>query len=75
VAQVYVADTHSNVPRPPKELKGFAKVELQPGETKHVTVELNRRSLSYYDVDEKAWRAEPGMSPECSTYWWDDRVR
>jgi beta-glucosidase len=61
VAQVYVADTHSNVPRPPKELKGFAKVELQPGETKHVTVELNRRSLSYYDVDEKAWRAEPGM--------------
>jgi beta-glucosidase len=61
VAQVYVADTHSKVPRPPKELKGFAKVELQPGETKHVTVELNRRSLSYYDVDEKAWRAEPGM--------------
>jgi beta-glucosidase len=60
VAQVYIADTHSRVPRPPKELKGFAKIELQPGETQRVTIELNRRSLSYYDVEAKAWHAEPG---------------
>ena len=61
VAQVYIADTHSSLPRPPKELKGFAKIELQPGETQRVTIELNRRSLSYYDVEAKAWHAEPGV--------------
>jgi beta-glucosidase len=42
-------------------LKGFAKIELQPGETQRVTIELNRRSLSYYDVEAKAWHAEPGV--------------
>ena len=61
VAQVYIADTHSRVPRPPKELKGFAKVYLKPGETQRVTVELNRRSFSYYDVDAKTWHATPGV--------------
>lgn len=60
VAQVYVADTHSHVPRPLKELKGFAKVNLKPGETRRVTVELDRRSFSYYDVDAKGWHAAPG---------------
>jgi beta-glucosidase len=60
VPQVYIADTHSSVPRPPKELKGFAKVSLEPGETRRVSVELNKRSFSYYDVAAKAWRAEPG---------------
>lgn len=61
VAQVYVADRHSSVARPPKELKGFAKVELQPGETRRVTLLLNRRALSYYDVEAKGWRATPGV--------------
>jgi beta-glucosidase len=60
VAQVYVGDSHSNVPRPPKELKGFAKVRLQPGETRRVTVELDRRSFAYYDVETKAWQVTPG---------------
>jgi beta-glucosidase len=60
VAQVYVGDTHSKLPRPPKELKGFAKIELKPGETKSVKVMLNKRALSYYDADAKQWRAEPG---------------
>jgi len=60
VAQVYVGDTHAKVPRPAKELKGFAKVRLRPGESKRVTVTLNRRALSYYDVNSKQWRAEPG---------------
>jgi beta-glucosidase len=60
VAEVYVGDTHASVPRPPKQLEGFAKVDLQPNETRHVTVSLTRRSLSYYDVAGKAWRADPG---------------
>src|SRR3989449_2109880 len=60
VAQVYVGDTHAKVPRPAKELKGFAKLRLRPGETKRVTLTLDRRALSYYDVNSKQWRAEPG---------------
>jgi beta-glucosidase len=60
VAQVYVSDGHSHVARPPKELKGFAKVTLQPGETRRVTVPLDVRSLAYYDVAGKQWRAEAG---------------
>jgi beta-glucosidase len=60
VAQVYVGDGHAKVPRPVKELKGFARVDLKPGETKHVTVALDRRAFSYYDVAAKQWRADPG---------------
>jgi beta-glucosidase len=60
VAELYVGDSHSSVPRPVKELKGFAKVFLKPGEQKKVTVTLNRRSFSYYDVKNKQWTAEPG---------------
>ncbi len=60
VAQVYVSDHHSKVPRPAKELKGFTKVSLHPGETRRVTVTLDQRALSYYDVSSKQWRADPG---------------
>ncbi|MFN2413966.1 MAG: beta-glucosidase [Pyrinomonadaceae bacterium] len=60
VAQIYVSDTHARVPRPPKELKGFAKVTLKPGESRRVAVRLDSRSLSYYDAASKQWRAEPG---------------
>ena len=60
VAQVYVGDPQTNVPRPPKELKGFVKLNLRPGETKKVSVMLDKRALSYYDVNAKQWRAEPG---------------
>jgi len=48
------------VPRPPKELKGFARLELAPGETKRAQLLLDRRALSYFDVGTKRWRAEPG---------------
>lgn len=61
VAQVYVHDSQTKVPRPPKELKGFVKVNLRPGETKKVSVMLDNRALSYYDVNAKQWRAEPGV--------------
>ena len=60
IAQLYVGDRHAPVPRPPKELKGFAKIELAPGETKRVQLLLDRRALSYFDVATRAWRAEPG---------------
>lgn len=60
VAQVYVSDTHAKVVRPAKELKGFEKVMLKPGETKTVTVSLDTRAFSYYDVTAKAWTADPG---------------
>lgn len=60
VAQVYVGDKHASVPRPAKELKGFAKIHLRPGETRHVTVNLDRRSFSYYDINLKQWHIDPG---------------
>jgi beta-glucosidase len=60
VAQVYVGDRHAKVPRPVKELKGFAKLELNPGETRHVQVTLDRRAFSYYDVTNHAWTVAPG---------------
>jgi beta-glucosidase len=60
VAQLYVADGHSPVERPPKELKGFAKVFLEPGEQERVTIELDRRSFAYYDVDAGDWAVSPG---------------
>jgi beta-glucosidase len=61
VAQVYVADTGTSVSRPPKELKGFVKVNLKPGETQHVTVELNKRAFAYYDASDGVWRVPAGM--------------
>jgi beta-glucosidase len=60
VAQVYVGDNHAKVPRPAKELKGFVKVNLRPGQTRRVSVILDARSLSYFDVDNKQWRADAG---------------
>jgi beta-glucosidase len=60
VAQIYVAEPHARVPRPAKELKGFARIELKPGETKTATVTLDGRAFSYYDADAKKWRADAG---------------
>jgi beta-glucosidase len=60
VAQIYVGDSHASVPRPAKELKGFARVHLRPGETRHVAVSLDRRAFSFYDVKKADWSAEPG---------------
>jgi beta-glucosidase len=60
VVQVYVADERASVSRPPKELKGFAKVRLDPGQSKTVTVSLDMRTLAFFDVARKAWVAEAG---------------
>jgi beta-glucosidase len=59
VAELYIAPPKTNL-RPAKELKGFSRVKLQPGETKTVSVPLNTRSFAYYDVNGKQWRAEKG---------------
>jgi beta-glucosidase len=60
VVQVYVADVASRVVRPPKELKAFRKVNLNPGETKTVEFTLDKEALSFYDPELKDWVAEPG---------------
>ena len=60
VAQVYVSENDPKVPRPPKELKGFSRVELAAGETRHVSVPLNSRAFTYYDVAGKRWHADAG---------------
>jgi beta-glucosidase len=60
VAQVYIAEAAPTVPRPPKELKGFSRVELAPGETKRVSVALNPRAFTFYDVSGKHWHADAG---------------
>jgi beta-glucosidase len=60
VAEVYVGDRHSGVPRPVKELKGFTKVSLGAGETKQVSITLDRRAFAYYDVKKHDWTVDPG---------------
>jgi len=60
VVQVYVQDHQSRLARPPKELKGFAKVELQPGETKTLTVSLDFRAFAYYHPAYRQWITEDG---------------
>jgi beta-glucosidase len=60
VVQLFVRDVHSRVIRPEKELKGFQKVHLEPGETKTVTFELSHAALAYYDTDRQGWLAEAG---------------
>lgn len=53
-------DQHSSLPRPPKELKGFKKIYLEPGESKTVELVLNREAFAFYDPEEKTWMAEKG---------------
>jgi beta-glucosidase len=60
VVQVYVHDQESRLSRPPKELKGFAKIDLQPGETRTVTVSLDFRAFAYYHPAYKQWITEDG---------------
>ncbi len=60
VVQLYVGDEKSSLPRPLKELKGFAKVYLEPGESRDVTITIGRDALSFYDDRAGEWTAEPG---------------
>ena len=60
VAQLYVSDPSAQVDRPERELKGFAKVRLAPGETRHVTLTLDTRAFSYWDAPAHKWIVDPG---------------
>jgi beta-glucosidase len=60
VAQLYVSDPSAQVDRPERELKGFAKVRLAPGETQHVTLTLDARAFSYWDTPAHKWIIDPG---------------
>ncbi|OAM86934.1 glycoside hydrolase family 3 C-terminal domain-containing protein [Termitidicoccus mucosus] len=60
IAQLYVADVKSSVPRPPKELKGFKRVSLAPGESQSVTIEMDAGALGFWDADAHGWKVEPG---------------
>ena len=60
VAEVYVGESHPRIPRPLKELKGFARVNLRLGETRRVTIPLNGRAFAFYDVSAHGWRINPG---------------
>jgi len=60
VAQLYISDPSAKATRPERELKGFEKIRLTPGETKHVTLNLDARAFSYWDSTEHKWTIEPG---------------
>lgn len=60
VIQLYVRDVNSTVIRPEKELKGFDKIELQPGETRTITFELSKRAFAYWNTELHDWHVETG---------------
>jgi beta-glucosidase len=58
--QLYLGDPESNLSRPIKELKGFTRLELQPGETGTATFAIDMRSLAYFDDLRDSWIADAG---------------
>ena len=60
VVQVYVATTAGPVRRPVRELRAFTKVSLEPGETRTVPLDLDRRAFAYYDIRAAGWIVAPG---------------
>ena len=60
VAQVYVHQQYSTLPRPEKELKGFQKVFLKAGESKTISIKLNEDAFQYYNDQLNQWVMEPG---------------
>jgi beta-glucosidase len=61
VVQLYIADVEASVGRPAKELKGFAKVALEPGQKADVSFTIDKDALSFFDADKHAWVAEKGV--------------
>lgn len=57
VAQLYVGEQNAPVPRPIRELKGFQKINLQPGQSQTVTLQLNQRSFAYWNTNIEKWDA------------------
>lgn len=60
IVELYISDLKSSLPRPVKELKGFGKVRLLPGETRNVRFEITSESLKFFNDKTHAWVAEPG---------------
>ena len=60
VVQLYIRDKEASLPRPEKELKGFQKVFLQPGESKKVNITISKDALSFYDDIQQKWVVESG---------------
>ena len=60
VIQLYISDLKSSLPRPVKELKGFSKIKLAPGETREVTFTIGKEALSFFDDTRHEWVTEPG---------------
>lgn len=60
IVQLYISDLKSSLPRPVKELKGFSKVKLAPGETKTVKFAVTPDALKFFDDKKHEWVAEPG---------------
>jgi beta-glucosidase len=60
VVQLYVQDVQASVPRPAKELKGFKRIALTPGQKGLVTFKITKPDLSFYDEAKRAWIAEDG---------------
>lgn len=60
IVQLYISDKKSSLPRPVKELKGFSKVHLAPGQEKTVTFTIDKEALSFFDDTKHEWVAEPG---------------
>jgi beta-glucosidase len=56
---MYIRDDYSSVPRPVKELKGFKKIWLEPGQSQMVSFQITPEALSFYDANMK-WVLEPG---------------
>ncbi len=60
IAQIYVGDSASSLPRPPKELKAFRKINLSPNQTATIKFELKKEDFSFYDAQKQRWIFEPG---------------
>ena len=60
IVQLYISDLKSSLPRPVKELKGFSKIQLAPGETQEVTFLVDKQALSFFNDSRHEWVAEPG---------------
>ena len=61
VVQLYIGDRKSSLPRPLKELKGFKKISLEPGESRTVTFTVDSEDLAFFDPERHEWVAEPGV--------------
>ena len=61
IAELYIHQEKSLLPRPLKELKGFEKVNLQPGEQKTISIPLNQNSFQYFNDVKNEWEMEPGV--------------